>query len=71
VERIVVNSFDLNRRIKAIVKLMLLLMKILLICNIVACGGFLLSYYLSESQIVRNRDLSPCGAECYWIMNTE
>lgn len=48
IERTIINSFDLNRRIKAALKLFLLLMKIFLICNIVACGAFYLSDTLSN-----------------------
>lgn len=45
-----INSFDLNRRIKAALKFFLLLMKILLVCNVVACSGFYISYYLASTQ---------------------
>ena len=70
IERVIINSFDLNRRLKALIKLLLLLMKILLICNIVACGAFMFSSYLSDQQVIMNKDGTPCGDDCYWILNT-
>lgn len=61
VERIILNSFDLNRRVKATIKLLLLLMKILLICNVVACSGFLLSDYLSDIDAIPDKRVQKCG----------
>ncbi len=51
IENTMNRSFDLNRRTKAIFKLLLLLMKIFLICNIVACSGFFISDSLRSSQV--------------------
>ena len=61
-ERIIINSFDLNRRVKALIKLLLLLSKILLICNILACFGFLISRFLWENNVIYDPRPSPtCG----------
>ena len=55
VERLIVTSYDLNRRIKAAMKLFLLMMKILLVCNVVACSGFFLSHYLYENNVIDDK----------------
>jgi potassium voltage-gated channel Eag-related subfamily H protein 1/potassium voltage-gated channel Eag-related subfamily H protein 5 len=64
-----INSFDLNRRIKATLKLFLLLMKILLICNVVACSGFYISYYLASNERIYTPEGDLCTTDCYWVMN--
>lgn len=51
-----INSFDLNRRTKAAFKLFLLVMKILLICNAVACSAYFISNYLADNRTVYNPD---------------
>ena len=63
-------SFDLNRRSKAAFKLLLLLVKILFVCNLVACGGFMLSSYLIDNIEIINIDGSVCK-ECFWIVATK
>ncbi len=70
IERVIINSFDLNRRVKATIKLLLLLMKILLICNVVACGGFMLSDYLSDIKAIPDPREQTCGSSSYWIIST-
>lgn len=70
IERVIINSFDLNRRVKAAIKLLLLLMKILLICNVVACGGYMLSDYLSDHNVIKDDRVQECGSSSYWIIST-
>ncbi len=64
-----INSFDLNRRTKAAFKLFLLVMKILLICNAVACSAYFISNYLADNRTVYNPDGTECRADCYWVLN--
>jgi hypothetical protein len=71
IERTIISSFDLNRRIKAALKLLLLLMKIFLICNIVACGAFYLSDKLARSNNILLPDGTPCREACYWVVDTK
>lgn len=54
------RSFDLNRRIKAFLKLFLLVVKILLICNAVACSAFYISYKLAKVD-------TSCVGDCFWV----
>jgi hypothetical protein len=70
VERLIVTSYDLNRRIKAAMKLFLLMMKILLVCNVVACSGFFLSHYLYENNVINDQREQVCGSSSYWIIST-
>lgn len=42
-EKAVIELYDMNRRVKASLKLFLLLTKIFMLCNIVACGFFYIS----------------------------
>ena len=69
IESTINRSFDLNRRTKAAFKLFLLLMKIVLICNIVACSGFYISYNMASAREILYLDGTPCTNECYWVMN--
>lgn len=55
IEKSMISAFDLKRRVKAFLKLILLVLKIFLICNIAACGFF----YLSDTYC-------PCSG-CCWI----
>lgn len=67
-----INSFDLNRRTKAVLKLFLLLMKIFLVCNVVACSGFYISYYLASLGDTFMPDgVTLCTSDCYWVMHVE
>lgn len=42
-EKYFINQYDLNRRVKAFIKMFLLLTKIYMMVNLVACGFFYLS----------------------------
>jgi hypothetical protein len=57
-EKYLINFFDMNRRVKAVLKLTLLLTKIFLLCNIVACGFF----YLSDNlcNVGKTYDFQTC-----------
>lgn len=61
------RSFDLNRKTKATFKLLLLLVKIVLICNIVACSGFFISYTLASNSVIIGPS-GPCTDDCFWVM---
>lgn len=65
------RAFDLNRRTKAFLKLFLLLMKIILICNAVACSAFFISSYLAKNTTVIDKDGNPCTHDCFWVMYVE
>jgi hypothetical protein len=68
-ENTMISSFDLNRRTKAALKLFLLLMKILLVCNAVACSGFYISYYLASTEEIWTPPPNPqrCLEDCFWV----
>ncbi len=66
-----ISSFDLNRKTKATLKLLLLLIKIVLICNIVACSGFFISDYLSSNTVVYTPKGEICDVDCFWVQNVK
>jgi len=64
-EKYLIYSFDLNRRVKASLKLILLLTKIFLLCSIAACCFF----YLSDNLCGPDSLYEDCD-ECCWVTKT-
>lgn len=56
----------MNRRVKATLKLFLLLTKIFMLCNIVACGF----YYISDNLCKQGGILDGCY-ECCWTRSVK
>lgn len=64
IERSIIASFDLKRRVKAFLKLFLLETKIFMLCNVAACCFF----YISDNTCPMLDTTCP---DCCWINKTD